>query len=63
MDSVYVMVAIMMIIQIINANNVLHFGYFIINNYIIIIINKLSLTCSYNDNVICSQCDSKYYLS
>ena len=63
MDSVYVMVAIMMIIQIINANNVLHFGYFIINNYIIIIINKLSLTCSFIDNVICSQCDSKYYLS
>ena len=31
MDNVYVRMVIMMIIKIINANNVLNFGYFIIN--------------------------------
>ena len=30
MDNVYVMTAIMMISRIINVNNVLNFGYFII---------------------------------
>ena len=35
MDNAYVMVVIMMIIRIFYANNVLNFGYFINNKYII----------------------------
>ena len=37
MDNAYVVMVILMIIQIINANNVLNFGYFIYNIYYYII--------------------------